>query len=110
MALTLIAEALARVEAKLDIIIDYIGAGTKIYPPMHFLGNTCPVCKQMVDYRIDIVKNVVTRRCGCSTGKLPMATPLTPVEPNGDINGNTSNNRSDAETEDGFTPRNRKRG
>lgn len=107
MALGIIAEWLARIEHKLDLLLNTIG-GTHL--PMHFVGHSCPVCKKNVDYQIDIGKNVVTRRCGCSTGKLPMTVPLTPVDINGELNGNTSSNRSDANggTESGSEYRKRR--
>lgn len=109
MALGIIAEALARIEYKLDLIIEKLMMGTRTITPMHFIGHSCPVCGKRVDYQIDVSKNVVIRHCGCSTGKLPMTIPLTPVNPNGEIDGNTINNRSNREAEDESSPWNRNR-
>lgn len=103
MPLGYLAEALARVEHKLDQLLKFVGA---ITTPMHFPGQDCPVCHKVIDYQIDIIKNVVTRRCGCSTGKQPMAQLIQPV---GGTNGKSvsnSNSRNDtgeaeADTEHG---------
>lgn len=93
MAQEILAEALARIEFKLDLIIKFMGMPPSSVP-MHFMGQECPVCLKTVDYQIDIGKNVVIRRCGCSTGKLPMIVPLIPVDPTGGKNGSTFENRS----------------
>ncbi len=77
MANDVLAEALARIEFKLDLLLK----AAELLPPMpmHFQGHTCPVCGLPVDHQIDLVKNVVVRRCGCKTGKQPALTPLFPV-------------------------------
>jgi len=84
MGLSILAEALARIEHKLDCMVR--ATSTPVYP-MHFSGNVCPSCNQAVDYQIDVQHQVVVRRCGCSTGKVPSAIPLLPVAPPGAQNG-----------------------
>lgn len=76
MALSLLAEALLRIEHKLDAILHAFEIVAK---PMGFIGTACPVCKQPVQYQMDIVHNVVKRRCGCATGMIPSTIPLIPV-------------------------------
>lgn len=80
MALAILAEAVARIEAKLDMILGKLQflEGTP-YPQVHFIGTPCPVCKQVIDYQVDLTHNVVVRRCGCKTGKQPSAIPLVPI-------------------------------
>ena|SRR5258708_5658736 len=109
MAQDILAEALARVEYKLDLVIKFMGMPPSTVP-MHFQGQTCPICLKVVDYQINLGKNVVTRRCGCSTGKLPMTVSLIPVDPSGGINGNTAESRSgDGSSSDGDSnPKNRR--
>lgn len=73
-----IAEALARLEHKVDLLLK----NQKDFDPlpMHFQGvHTCPVCKSNVEYIVDAVKNIVIRRCGCRSGKLSSVIPLTPT-------------------------------
>lgn len=84
MGLSLIAEALARIEHKIDLLLTHFKVQTK---PMHFFGNACPVCKIPIDYVIDIQKNMVMRKCSCSTGKSPSIAPLSPVSPGGKSSG-----------------------
>ena len=89
MPMSEIAESLARIEHKLDLVLKHIGVSGA--PPMHFQGQYCPACMMPVDYVIDMMKNIVVRRCGCTTGKQPSAVPLTPLSPQGVIaNGNTA--------------------
>ena len=101
MAFNVLAEALARVEHKLDLIltaIKYSESPQKM--PMNFLGHSCPVCDQIVEYQIDLTNNVVTRRCKCTTGKVPPTTPLFPAVQPGAMNGNPTdpiNPRSEGE-------------
>jgi len=85
MGLSILAEALARIEHKLDALCR--STNTPVYP-MHFSGNSCPSCNQNIDYQIDVQHQVVIRRCGCSTGKVPSAIPLLPItSPTGAPNG-----------------------
>lgn len=84
MSLAILAEALARLEHKVDAVCKAVGAS--VYP-MHFSGNTCPSCSKVIDYQIDVVNQVVVRRCDCTTGKVPSAIPLLPVVQPGVKNG-----------------------
>lgn len=34
--------------------------------------HNCPVCKQPVQYNVDIEDSVVVRKCGCTTGKVAL--------------------------------------
>ena len=74
MPMTAIAEAILRVEYKLDLLLKHLKVSTK---PMHF-ADYCSVCKRTVDYQIDIAKGIVVRKCDCSTGKQPPLIPLVP--------------------------------
>jgi hypothetical protein len=88
MALGILAEAVLRIEHKLDLVLKRLGfLDATPHPQMHFVGHMCPVCNQAVDYQIDITHNVAVRKCGCKTGKQPSTIPLTPVT--GAQNGNT---------------------
>jgi hypothetical protein len=78
MAFNILAEALARIEHKIDKLLIALGPQRYI-EPMHFAGQTCPVCKSQIDYLIDIQNNVVVRRCGCRTNMLPSIIPLQPA-------------------------------
>lgn len=86
MALGILAEAVLRIEHKLDIIMTRLGFLDPTPPPqLGFVGTTCPVCRSMIEYQIDITNNVVVRKCGCKTGKQPSTIPLIPIPgvPNG---------------------------
>jgi len=89
MAFQIVTEALARIEHKLDLIlraIKYQEAPERM--PMDFIGHECPVCGQLVKYTVDLINNVVVRRCQCTTGKLAPTSPLFPATPTiGDANG-----------------------
>lgn len=78
MGLSIIAEALARVEHKLDALLRH--HNVPVFP-MHFTGNLCAGCGTVVDYQIDIEHQVVVRKCQCKTGKIPSPIPLLPVVP-----------------------------
>ncbi len=75
MPLTVLGEAVARIEHKLDALLRALDVKAD---PLHFVGGKCPVCQQEIDHRIDIEKRIVVRKCGCSTGKQPPL-PLLPV-------------------------------
>lgn len=77
MGLHILAEALARIEYKLDALMRHLQI--PMPPPMHFYGALCPACASVVDYQIDLVNNVVVRKCSCSTGKYVSAVPLFPA-------------------------------
>lgn len=75
----LIMEALARVEHKLDQVLFALGVdidGAQVQFP-----KSCPLCKEGIDYQMDLVNGVVKRKCGCSTGKQPPLVPFLPVKP-----------------------------
>lgn len=76
MGLHHIAEAIARLEHKIDALLRHNNVRVD---PMQFTGVPCPVCKMNIDYVIDLEHQVVTRRCDCKTGKIPPTTPLFPV-------------------------------
>lgn len=76
-----LAEAILRVEYKLDLILKALGLGN--IPPMHFIGQMCPACGKPIDYQLDVVDSIVIRRCGCKTGKIPATIPLLPVQGTG---------------------------
>lgn len=88
-AINVLAEALLRIEHKLDVIMRGIGISEGVHPQLHFVGQVCPVCKQQIEYQVDIANQVVKRRCGCTSGKQPPLIPLIPAA--GDSpNGNAS--------------------
>lgn len=108
MPLGIIAEAIARVEHKIDIVIRILRSlDSTPYPPMQFAGHLCPLCSKTVEYQIDIQKNVVVRKCGCSTGKQPMLIPLMPVQ--GNQNGNPTESGPGHEELGGELPEDRPR-
>lgn len=61
-----LAEALARIEHKLDLILE----ASRVLKGITQLGERmqCPVCKQTVDYQVDQINKVISRKCGCKTG------------------------------------------
>jgi len=74
-----LAEALARIEHKLDLLLEAAYVNVKIQDgevvtgPMGMLRmlgepSACPVCKQKVDYQVDQINKVIVRKCGCKTG------------------------------------------
>lgn len=67
LGLNILAEALLRLEHKLDLLVLAAYANSPLMPTMSFKGLTCPVCNQEVKYSIDMVHRVVKRNCGCST-------------------------------------------
>lgn len=93
MALRILAEAVLRLEHKLDLILKHLNASVM---PMHFVGQTCSVCKKSIDYQVDMAAGVVTRKCDCKSGKLPPMYQLTPIP-----SGETTNGRP--KTEQGTT-------
>ena len=60
-----LAEALARIEHKLDRLLE-----RQLKQPIEQLGAlvACPICKQQVDYQVDQINKVIARKCGCKTG------------------------------------------
>lgn len=82
-----LAEALARVEHKLDLLLES-QAGQDRQLQLRTLGDPehlCPLCQQSVTYLVDIMSKLLTRKCGCSTGmqaplNLQSLAPPTPTE------------------------------
>lgn len=97
MAFHIIAEALARIEHKLDAILRH---GRVPAPaPMSFMGTTCPACNQTIEYQVDLQHNVVVRKCQCSTGKFVSSIPLFPtLQPPGVPNARPDDNRSSSDS------------
>jgi hypothetical protein len=79
--LHILAEALARIEHKIDLLFNVQGAQFNAHPLMQFPGNMCPVCKGQVRYVIDIQHNMAKRMCGCTTGVVATDIDLTPYDP-----------------------------
>ena len=77
MGFAIIAEAVLRIEHKLDAIMRFLKV--PLPAPMHFVGSLCPGCGMMIEYQVDFQHQVAVRRCGCKTGKVPSAIPMFPV-------------------------------
>ena len=98
MAFHIIAEALARIEHKLDAILRH--GKVPAPPPMSFMGATCPACNQTVEYQVDLQNNVVVRKCQCSTGKFVSMIPLFPtLQPPGVTNARPDVSRAEDSSE-----------
>lgn len=73
MPLKILAEAVGRIEHKLDLLITMVrkmpSNALLRLPAVGEPGLTCPLCGQSVNYDIDARAEVCTRRCGCKTGK-----------------------------------------
>lgn len=73
-----ILEALARIEHKVDLCLKMVtmvsnaGGGAPVldHPAMMDPTHRCPVCGQNPKYNMDILNAIVTRSCGCGTGKI----------------------------------------
>ncbi len=78
MALHHLAEAVLRLEFKVDLIMKFLGMPPAM--PMHFIGQMCPACSKSVDYQIDVNHQVVIRKCDCKSGKIPSTYPLLPAQ------------------------------
>lgn len=88
----LILEALARIEHKLDVIIEH--SSPLLVTDTSMQGSRfCPICGKSVTYNLDFVNGVVTRKCGCSTGMSPLKFEP-PIEDKKD-----AKNRSDADSD-----------
>ena len=79
MGMKVLAEQVAQIQHKLDAVIRHFKIKVS---PVHFVGEQCPLCLRPVDYKIDPFVNVVERKCGCSTGKMPSTIQLTPIGDN----------------------------
>jgi hypothetical protein len=95
-----IAEWLARIEFKIDLLLKALVGSTAFKTPMEFSTEPCPVCREPVLYQLHHQYGFVIRRCGCKTGKVPSTIPLVPL---GDTNGSKErrNEGSDSGSEDG---------
>lgn len=88
-----LAEALARVEHKLDLLLES-QAGQDPMLQLRSVGDPdhlCPVCQKAVSYHVDIMSKLLTRTCGCSTGKsapLNLTAFSPPPQPTKTENGN----------------------
>lgn len=78
-------ETMLRIEHKIDLLLSRLPVEgrdelTKLGDP----NSVCPVCRQVVNFSVDINDSVVLRKCGCSTGKIALdlkafAPPVTPA-------------------------------
>lgn len=105
MALSIIAEALARVEHKLDLILTKIAFLDQT--PLQQVGswgNSCPVCKEVVEFKMDLLNGVVVRKCGCKTGILAPLIPLIPP-PGAPSNGISATTATPEATDSPDSPR-----
>lgn len=96
-------ETLLRIEHKLDLLLKQPGV-TKLASmadPLHI----CPVCKQQVDYNINMMEKTVSRKCGCSSGKIAPID-LSAFAPTNQERHNGE--RDEQETEDGIDPTRRR--
>jgi hypothetical protein len=75
------AESLARIEHKLDLVLKVQTIMLNVMrstngpiiidqPQVGDPNHTCPVCAQPVTYGIDLGAGIVSRKCGCKTGKI----------------------------------------
>lgn len=72
-ALHKLAEALARIEHKVDVLLHWN------FSPQHYsllaipqlkdFSHSCPICCQTVQYLVDPGAEILIRKCGCATGK-----------------------------------------
>lgn len=102
-----ISEALARVEHKLDIVLDMLGLNNQqvrglVINSVRQVGDPshrCSLCQQPVEYVADPIDSVIIRKCGCKTGKIALdlkafAPPATPVPTKESSNGEDQEDRS----------------
>lgn len=96
---TTLAEWLARIEHKMDILLSrYPSEEGESMPKLGAPNVKCPVCEQAVSFTVDVNDSVVVRKCGCSTGKIALdlkafAPPVSPAR-------KTDNGSRDDEQED----------
>lgn len=100
-------ETLHRIEHKMDMILRR-GVVQNEYPKMGDPQHICPVCKDRVEYQVDIGDSVVVRKCKCSTGKIALdlgafAPPVAPAKGRDNERGTEENDSGS----DGRKPRNR---
>jgi hypothetical protein len=83
-ALNVIAEALARVEYKLDMLLWALNATkntTMAAPNLGANMTRCPLCFDLIQYQVDIINQVTKRVCGCKTGMQPPTISFLPAVP-----------------------------
>lgn len=93
-----LAEAILRIEYKIDALMRAIGGGP--IPPMHFIGQVCPACNMPIDYTVDLIEQIAIRRCGCKTGKVPATIPLLPVQGTPNVQAASTVGSAEAATAD----------
>lgn len=91
MAFGILAEALARIEHKVDALLDVLKSTSTFgqyyrIPKVGDFSHNCPVCEKQVEYYIDAREGILRRKCGCKTGKVA-AVKLEPVTQQGVSNG-----------------------
>lgn len=69
-ALHQLAESLARLEHKVDILLreERKKNPMLMIPAVGDFNHQCPVCQQPVSYIVDTLAQVLVRKCGCKTG------------------------------------------
>jgi len=71
----ILSEALFRIEYKLDVVLDYLGRTNPALLAKILQENrigesqVCVACGRQVTSQVDIINKVITRKCGCSSGK-----------------------------------------
>lgn len=63
-----LAEALARIEHKLDLLLALQMGKTPGMKKQLGEAINCPVCGRLVEYQVDQINKVIVRKCGCKTG------------------------------------------
>ena len=64
------AEALARIEHKLDLLLEAAAQRNPSFP-IRYVGQAdhiCPLCQTSVSYHIDMGSQTLARSCNCKTG------------------------------------------
>jgi len=98
-ALHQLAEALARVEHKQDLILTALRKQNPMLmiPAVGDFNHTCPVCQQQVKYVVDPVVQILIRKCGCKTGlQAPINLEAFAPPTGGNSNGRTQDDDPDA--------------
>ena len=99
MSLQDLAEAMARIEYKLDLLLEgQAGGQVRSYASLGS-ARRCPACGQPVRHQLGVFTKAVTRICGCKTGIVPppdMAA-LAPPEAAGGRRGGESNESNDSD-------------
>lgn len=97
-ALAELAEALIRVEYKLDLLLKKQLQAEEKPPPIMDPSFSCPACRSSTKYIINFMKGgVATRICGCGTHLQPLTTSFEP--PNIGAKDGTKKNRDDTDSD-----------